>query len=70
MKTIRKNTFLSFNNDLPQTCIKRLLKIGLIDPIHENKYGYKTEIKSKLSFLHPKRHIPPTNPSDDINMSP
>ena len=46
------------------------MKIGLIDPVLENEYGYKTPIKSKLSFLHPKRHIPPTNPSDDINMSP
>ena len=26
--------------------------------------------KSKCSFFHPKRHIPPTNPTHDINMSP
>ena len=26
--------------------------------------------KIKLSFLHPRRHIPPTNPNNDINMSP
>ena len=30
----------------------------------------KKKYKSKLAFLHPQRHIPPTNPSDDINMSP
>ena len=65
-----KHTFMSFKNDLPQNCIDRLVKIGLIDPVLENEYGYKTAIKSKLSFLHPKRHIPPTNPSNDINMSP
>ena len=65
-----KHTFMSFKNDLPQNCIDRLVKIGLIDPIIENQYGYKSAIKSKLSFLHPKRHIPPTNVSDDINMSP
>ena len=46
------------------------MKIGLIDPVLENEHGYKTAIKSKLSFLHPKCHIPPTNPSNDINMSP
>ena len=65
-----KHTFLAFNNDLPQNCINRLVKIGMIEPIVENEYGYRSAIKSKLSFLHPKRHIPPTNPSDDINMSP
>ena len=46
------------------------MKIGLIVPVLENEYGYKTGIKIKLSFLHPKRHILPTNPADDINMSP
>ena len=64
-----KHAFLSFKNDLPQNYY-RLPKIELIDPVLEIKYGRKTAIKSKLLFLHPKHHIPPTNSSEDINMSP
>ena len=73
LKMSKDNTklpFMSFNNDLPQNCIDRLVKIGVVEPVVQNEFGYRKEIKSKLSFLHPKRHIPPTNSSDDINMSP
>ena len=65
-----KHTFMLFNNDLPQNCIDRLVNIGVVEPVVQNEHGYRKEIKSKLSFLHPKRHIPPTNPSDVINMWP
>ena len=65
-----KHTVMSFNNDLPQNCIDRLVKIGLVEPIDQYELGYRNDVKSKLSFLHPKSRIPPTNPSDDINMSP
>ena len=32
--------------------------------------GYVKPFKSFDPFFHPKRHIPPTNPMHDINMSP
>ena len=65
-----KHSFMSFNEELTEDCIERLTKIGMIDEIDTNEHGCKKPYKSKLAFLHPKRHIPPTNPSDDINMSP
>ena len=46
------------------------MKIGMIEPIEINENGYQRPYKCKLPFLHPQRHIPPTNPNDDINMSP
>ena len=42
----------------------------MVQPIQMNKHGYVKKWKSKLAFLHPQRHIPPTNPNYDINMSP
>ena len=42
----------------------------MIDPLQINEHGFEKKWKSKLSFLHPRRHIPPTNPNNDINMSP
>lgn len=65
-----KHTFLPLPNTLPKDCLDRLIKIGMIDAIEINEEGFQRAYKSKLAFLHPQRHIPPTNPSDDINMSP
>ena len=39
-----KHTFLSFKNNLPQNCINRLVKIGLIDPVLEKKQQLKANI--------------------------
>jgi predicted GIY-YIG superfamily endonuclease len=65
-----RHTYNRFNEDLSDDCIKRLLQIGMIEIKDENEHGFKYPYKCRLSFLHPQRHIPPTNPSDDINMSP
>lgn len=65
-----RDTFMEFNNELPEECLARLEKIGMIEREEENENGYRPPYKSKLDFLHPKRHIPATNPNDDINMSP
>ena len=42
----------------------------MVAPIEVNEHGYVKKWKSKLAFLHPQQHIPPTNPNYDINMSP
>ena len=42
----------------------------MVEPIEMNIYGYVKKWKSKLAFLHPQQHIPPTNPNYDINISP
>ena len=65
-----KHTYMEFNNEISKDCLDRLIQIGMIDPIVSNEHGYTKKWKSKLAFLHPRRHIPPTNPNNDINMSP
>ena len=44
--------------------------IGLIGKLHIDNDGNVLEFKSILDFFHPKRHIPPTNPTNDMNISP
>ena len=65
-----KHTYLRFADDLPDDTLKRLVQIGMIEEVTVKMNGFRYPFKSKLAFLHPQRHIPPTNPSDDINMSP
>ena len=48
----------------------KLIQIGIVELIQMHEYCYVKKWKSKLAFLHPQRHIPPTNPNYDINMSP
>jgi hypothetical protein len=42
----------------------------LVQPLRINDDGYESPFVSTDPFFHPSRHIPPTNPSDDINISP
>ena len=65
-----KHTFKDLPNNFPQECIDILIKCGLATQEFEHENGYQPKFKSTLDFFHPQRHIPPTNPSDDINMSP
>ena len=45
-------------------------KVGIVEPIQVTEDGYEVPFKSNLPYFHPKRHIPPTNPTGGINMSP
>ena len=65
-----KHVFKSLPNDYSLECLDRLVKIGLIEPIEVTNDGYEVPFKSCNEYFHPKRHIPPTNPTGDINMSP
>ena len=65
-----KHTFKRLPNDMSQACTNRLIQIGIIQPLCINIDGYQNPFISNLSFFHPKRHIPPTNPSNDMNISP
>ena len=51
-------------------CIEKMIKIGLASPITYNENGFPSEFKCSHPFFHPTCHLPPTNPNDDINMSP
>ena len=57
------------NNHSPD-CIEKLVKIGLADPIELNDFGVASKFKSTCGLFHPTRHIPPTNPNEDLNISP
>jgi len=65
-----KHVFKPLPNNYSLECLNRLVKIGIIKPIQVKEDGYEAPLKSSLEYFHPKRHIPPTNPTGDINMSP
>ena len=65
-----KHTYKEFNNDIAKECLEKLVNIGMVQKFQANEHGYTKKWKSKLPFLHPQRHIPPTNPNHDNNMSP
>ena len=65
-----KHIFKDLPNQYSLECLERLVQIGLVENIIVSKDGYEAPFKSNLEFFHPKRHIPPTNPTGDINMSP
>ena len=65
-----KHTYKEFNIEIPKECLDKLVKIGMVKSFSTNEHGYTKKWKSKLPFLHPQRHIPPTNPNNDNNMSP
>ena len=56
--------------NLPASTIERLKKTGHAELAETNEFGWSPPVKYNSSFFNPKRHIPPTNPNDDINMSP
>jgi hypothetical protein len=55
-------------NELSPACIEALIKIGIVEPFCLNAEGFKALFVSKLPLFHPKHHIPPTNPSNDMNI--
>ena len=57
-------------NNYSVQCLQILEKIGLTEKLTIDSDNNVKEFKSTLPFFHPKRHIPPTNPTDDINISP
>jgi predicted GIY-YIG superfamily endonuclease len=65
-----RHTFQSLPNEIPEECIQKLIQVGIVEPIQFLENGYRYPFKSKLPIFHPKRHIPPTNPNGDLNISP
>ena len=54
---------------IPNTYLQQLVKISLVSSLNIKYDGYKQPLKSSMDFLNPKRHTPPTNPTNDMNMS-
>ena len=66
----KKEYFLPLPNSLPVPVKEKLIELQLIDGIEVNDLNYETPFECKDDFFHPTRHIPPTNPNEDVNMSP
>jgi len=54
---------------LPET-VNRLIKIGMMEEITVNEFGWESEIKSSHPYFHPTRHIPWINANGNRNISP
>ena len=64
-----KHTFQPLPNEWSFECINRFIKISLAEPICFNVEGAQSAIIFHDSYFYSSRHISPTNPSDDKNMS-
>ena len=67
-KDITRHTFIHLPKNWSDECVDRLVKIGLAEIIQ--KSDYEKNVKYNHDFLTPKRHIPPTMNTFDLNMSP
>ena len=65
-----KHCHIPLGNNFSAECIDKLIDIGMADPITYSNNGVPSEFRSSHPFFHPKRHIPPTNPHFDQNISP
>ena len=65
-----KDYFLELVKNRNSECTRTLVQIGLAEPMNVNKYGVESKFKSSKHMFHPSRNIPPTNPNDDVNISP
>ena len=65
-----KHTFKPLPNEWSFECINRFIKMGLAEPICVNDEGAQSAVIFHDPYFSTSRHIPPTNPSDDENMSP
>ena len=65
-----RHCHIPLGNNCSQECIDKLIEIGMADPITHNYRGVPSEFRCSHPFFHPTRHIPPTNPHFDKNISP
>ena len=65
-----KHMFGPLPNDYTVPCLRILEEIGLLSKLTIDEDGNILEFESPIAFFHPVRHIPPTNPTDDMNISP
>ena len=65
-----KYVFQPLANDYPVPRLQLFDKIGLTSKLIIDDNDNVLEFESPLSFFHPNRHVPPTNPTNDMNISP
>ena len=64
-----KHMLLSLPNDYHVSCKKMLASIGLADVFFIDDDRNVKHFGSSLPFFHPVRHVPPTNPNNDMKIS-
>ena len=62
--------YLTLPNDYSIQCLRILRRSGLIEELDIDLDGNVKVFKSTLPFFHPQRHVHPTNPTNDVNISP
>lgn len=65
-----KHCIKQFPINLTQECIQPLIQTGLAECTSMNKTVSEQKIVLHHPFFTPSRHIPPTNPTNDLNISP
>ena len=66
----RSHQYVSIPNNYSVECLKVLDKVGLLEELDIDDDGNVKHFKSSKPFFHPVRHVPPTNPTNDLNISP
>ena len=66
----RRHQYLPLPNDYSVQCLRILERSGLIEELDIDSDGNVKVFRSTLPFFHPQRHVPPTNPTNDVNISP
>ena len=66
-----REKFIELPNDYSIDSLRRLEQVGIIEPlVYDENFDILQKFKSRLPFFHPKRHIPPVNFTNDLNISP
>ena len=70
IKDNTKHNFLSLPNNDSVGCLQIPQCIGLTDKIDINDDKNILDFKSSLTVFHPSWHVPPTKPTNNVNISP
>eukprot|EP00957_Ditylum_brightwellii_P006293 477461-Ditylum_brightwellii.AAC.1 len=62
--------FTPLLNNISTEYIQRLAQCGLAEALQVTENGFTHTFKSYISYFHPRRHIPLTNPACDMKFSP
>ena len=65
-----RDMYKDLPNDMSLESLRHLEKVGIIEPLeYDVKLDHMKPFKSRLSYFHPKRHIPPVNWTHEMNIS-
>ena len=65
-----KHCYIKISDEHTPECIEIFIQIRMIEPIHIVEGITTGDIKSDYVFIFPKMHIPPTNLTQNRNISP